>query len=267
MPYAAALAAQRRLADARKLGRVAEDHLLLLEHDPVVTVGRGAGKTGVDSPTRLEMRGVPVVEIERGGDVTYHGPGQLVGYPVLDLRRHRRDLHWYLRRLEDALIAVITEGGLHAFRVGGYTGVWVGERGDEPIRGDLEAEEAGPLVAAGSVRKVASIGVHVSRWVTWHGFALNVTDEPLEGFRLIVPCGIPGVRMTSLAAEGLRFESATDPALLEAVARGFARAFEDEVALVDLADVWPDFPEGEPRSDLCVGADATGDGERASPAA
>jgi len=117
-----------------------------------------------------------VFEVERGGDVTYHGPGQLVGYPIFDLGGHRQDLHWYLRQLEEVLIVALREFDLAAERNPGYTGVWT------------------------SGRKIASIGVHVKQWVTWHGFALNVTTE-LSPFDLIIPCGIPGVVMSSVAAE------------------------------------------------------------------
>ena len=125
-------------------------------------------------------------EIERGGDVTFHGPGQLVGYPIVDLKRHRKDLHWYLRQVEQALIDGIAPFGLAGGRSAGYTGVWVG---------DGEGEG---FVAR---RKLASIGVHARDWVTWHGFALNVTTEPLRYFDLIVPCGIAGVDMTAVSRE------------------------------------------------------------------
>ena len=124
----------------------------------------------------LRRRGVEVFEVERGGDVTYHGPGQLVGYPIFDLTQHRQDLHWYLRQLEEVLIVALADLGIAAERNEGYTGVWTGGR------------------------KIASIGVHARQWVTWHGFALNVTTD-LSAFDLIVPCGIPGVVMTSVAVE------------------------------------------------------------------
>ncbi|MGH7350140.1 MAG: lipoyl(octanoyl) transferase LipB, partial [Candidatus Rokuibacteriota bacterium] len=142
--YARALAWQRALAADRIARRLDHDVLLLLEHPPVITLGRGSRPDHL-----LRPDGVPVVEIERGGDVTFHGPGQLVGYPILDLAGHRPDLHWYLRTLERALIAGLARLGLAAERHPGYTGVWT----------------------AG--RKIASIGVHVKQWVTWHGFALN----------------------------------------------------------------------------------------------
>ena len=216
VPYRRGLELQRALGRARIDGRLSEDLVLLVEHEPVVTLGRTTGSghltAGRDG---LAERGIDVVEIERGGDVTYHGPGQAVGYPILDLRGWRKDLHWYLRTVEEALIRALGELGLPAFRVAGHTGVWVGEEAAlEPA-----AEAA---ILSGRIRKIASIGVHVSRWVTWHGFALNLTDEPMEAFRLIVPCGIEGVRMTSLEAEGA---PAGERRLREALAAGFGAAF------------------------------------------
>ena len=199
VPYDRALDWQRTLAQARIDGRLEEDLLLLLEHPPVVTLGRTARGAHV-----LRPEGVDVVEVERGGDVTFHGPGQLVGYPIFDLHGppYRQDLHWYLRTLEDALIAALAELGIPAERRTGYTGVWT--------RG----------------RKIASIGVHVKQWVTWHGFALNVTTD-LAQFERIVPCGIPGVEMTSVEREGGR--GTGDGSLWEetiiSVIRGFEAAF------------------------------------------
>ncbi len=228
VPYDRALELQRRLARARKQGELTDDLLLLVEHPPVVTLGRGTDRDNLSTPVELLLaRGVACVEIERGGDVTYHGPGQLVGYPILDLGGFRRDLHWYLRRVEETLIRALARFALPAFRVEGYTGVWVGA----PARGGrLSPEAARPLIAAGSIRKIASIGVHVSRWVTWHGFALNLTDEPLERFDWIVPCGIPGVRMTSVESEGRAVERGE---AARAVLAGFAEAFGAQVRTAD----------------------------------
>jgi lipoyl(octanoyl) transferase len=184
-PYAEVLELQRAVARARIAGDVPEDVLLLVEHPPVVTLGRSS-KTAhlVASAELLAARGVELFEVERGGDVTFHGPGQLVGYPVVDLKRHKQDLHWYLRQVEEALIRALARHGVAGWRSAGYTGVWVG---DEPD-------------VVGGTRKIASIGVHARDWVTWHGFALNVATE-LAYFDLIVPCGIQGVTMTSLARE------------------------------------------------------------------
>lgn len=177
VPYGEALERQRLLADDRIAGRLPYDTLLLLEHPPVVTLGRGTKNTSLPmDPEALRRRGIDVFEIERGGDVTYHGPGQLVGYPIFDLTQHRQDLHWFLRQLEEALIVALGTLGIPGERHAGYTGVWT----------------------AG--RKIASIGIHVRQWVTWHGFALNVTTD-LSAFDLIVPCGIPDVVMTSVQKE------------------------------------------------------------------
>lgn len=186
MAYAEALEFQRAVARARIAGAIPQDVLLLVEHEPVVTMGRTAKQQNLTaSPELLAARGVELFEVERGGDVTYHGPGQLVGYPIVDLKRHRQDLHWYLRQVEEALIVAIGERGIEGERSAGYTGVWT--------RGLTGAPPHAP-------RKVASIGVHARDWVTWHGFALNVTTE-LSYFDLIVPCGIAGVDMTSMSRE------------------------------------------------------------------
>jgi lipoate-protein ligase B len=175
--YGEVLELQRTLARRRLAGEIEDDLLLLVEHEPVVTLGRGTRTGSLPlPPAELARRGVEVVEVERGGDVTWHGPGQLVGYPILDLAQHRPDLHWYLRRLEASLIAALGRLEIPAERNPGLTGVWT--------RG----------------RKIASLGIHVKQWVTLHGFALNVTSE-LTGFDLIVPCGIQGVVMTSVAQE------------------------------------------------------------------
>jgi lipoate-protein ligase B len=198
MPYREALAWQRALAQARIAGQLEHDVLLLLEHPAVVTLGRTAQPAHL-----LRPEGVEVFEVERGGDVTFHGPGQLVGYPIIDLSGHRRDLHWYLRALEQALITALAELGIPGERTPGYTGVWA--------RG----------------RKIASIGVHVRQWVTWHGFALNVSTD-LADFERIVPCGIPGVVMTSLEREreerGMERRGLWDDAV-RAVVGGFEATF------------------------------------------
>lgn len=200
VPYGEALDWQRRLAEDRIAGRLPHDLLLLLEHPPVLTLGRNSHATNL-----LRPDGVEVFEVERGGDVTFHGPGQLVGYPILDLRQHRQDLHWYLRTLEQALIDGLAELGIPAERNSGWTGVWT--------RG----------------RKIASIGIHVKQWVTWHGFALNVTTD-LGWFDRIVPCGIPGVVMTSVEKETGRGAGEGGTGVWEqttaAVVRGFEKTFE-----------------------------------------
>ena len=177
VPYHEAHALQRALANRRISGELDRDILLLLEHEPTITLGRGTKASSLPlSPEALAERGLTVAEVERGGDVTWHGPGQLVGYPILDLHGHRLDLHWYLRQVEEALIVALARMGLATERNPGHTGVWT------------------------SGRKIASIGVHVRHWVTSHGFALNVSND-LGDFDLIVPCGISGVEMTSVARE------------------------------------------------------------------
>jgi lipoyl(octanoyl) transferase len=182
MPYTEALLLQRAVAKARISGELDEDVLILVEHPPVVTLGRSSKeKHLLASPALLAARGVELHEVERGGDVTFHGPGQLVGYPIVDLKRHKQDLHWYLRQVEEALIRAVGRLGIHGERNAGLTGVWT------------------------DGRKLASIGVHARDWVTWHGFALNVTTD-LGYFDLIVPCGISEVRMTSVALELGRLE-------------------------------------------------------------
>jgi lipoyl(octanoyl) transferase len=177
VPYGEALALQRAIAHARIAGTLEEDLLLLVEHPPVVTLGRSSkAQHLLASPQLLQARGVELHEVERGGDVTFHGPGQLVGYPIVDLKRHKKDLHWFLRQVEEALIRAIAPLGIAGERSAGRTGVWTGGR------------------------KLASIGVHARDWVTWHGFALNVTTD-LSYFDLMVPCGIAAVEMTTVSRE------------------------------------------------------------------
>ena len=202
MPYQAALDLQRAVAGARISGALPNDVLLLVEHPPVVTLGRGT-KAGnlIGSAPLLRERGVELFEVDRGGDVTYHGPGQLVGYPVFDLKGHRQDLHWYLRQLEEALIRALATVGLPAARHAGFTGVWTSGAGPalpSPEEASQGLQGGGP--APSGLRKLASIGVHARDWVTWHGFALNVTTD-LTNFDLIVPCGIQDVRMTTVQKE------------------------------------------------------------------
>ena len=199
LPYAEALDLQREIAAARIAGTIPHDVLLLCEHPPVVTIGRSAKPANMlCTPALLASRGVEFHEAERGGDVTFHGPGQLVGYPIVDLKRHKQDLHWYLRQVEEALIVGLDDLGIVAERHPGLTGVWT------------------------EGRKIASIGVHARDWVTWHGFALNVSTD-LSFFDLIVPCGIDGVVMTSVARE---LGDAPDASTVErTIAAAFAEVF------------------------------------------
>jgi lipoyl(octanoyl) transferase len=202
--YNAGLDLQRELVEERRAGRIG-DTLLLLEHPPVITLGvktRGNPTHIVATSDELTAAGVTVHETGRGGDVTYHGPGQLVGYPILDLRPDRTDVHRYVRDLEEALILALHEFGISGMRVPGLTGVWVGAPGQED--------------------KVAAIGVRISRWITSHGFALNVSPD-LGHFDLIVPCGIKDRGVTSIARLLTRDVAMAD--VEEAVVRGMTAVF------------------------------------------
>jgi lipoyl(octanoyl) transferase len=202
LAYADALALQRELVNERKEQRV-DDLLLLVEHPPVLTLGvRGDGGRGhiIASDEALGARGIEVFEAGRGGDVTYHGPGQIVGYPIIDLNPDRRDVHRYVRDLEEVLIKVAADFGIAAGRIAGLTGVWVGDA------------------------KLAAIGVRISRWVTSHGFALNVSTN-LDDFSLIVPCGIADRGVTSFEQLGLSLDrSAVEARIIQRFAEIFERA-------------------------------------------
>ncbi|MFN8582345.1 MAG: lipoyl(octanoyl) transferase LipB [Gemmatimonadaceae bacterium] len=194
-------------------GRIDGDVLLLLEHPPVVTLGRSSKEANlVASPAFLASRGVELFEVERGGDVTFHGPGQLVGYPIMDLKAapHRKDLHWYLRQVEEAMIRALASWNVRGLRSEGYTGVWVGDAGNEPNV---------------PRRKIASIGVHARDWVTWHGFAINISTD-LSYFDLMIPCGISGVTMTSLEREIAPNGRPTVESFSDDIVHAFAAVFQ-----------------------------------------
>jgi lipoyl(octanoyl) transferase len=196
VPYAVAWEQQRSLVAQRIQDPTLDDVLLLLEHPPVYTLGQGASLEFVKfDPNEVNTQ---LYRIERGGEVTYHCPGQLVGYPILNLRYYQQDLHWYLRQLEEVLIQVLGVLGLQGDRIPGMTGVW------------LEG------------RKIAAIGIKVSRWITMHGFALNVCPD-LTGFERIVPCGIADKPVGSLAQfrPDIQFEE-----MRQLVAAQFAEVFE-----------------------------------------
>lgn len=219
--YAEGLAVQQRVIAARKQGLIA-DTLLLLEHPPVLTLGRNSSRSNVlASDEMLARRGVELHEINRGGDVTYHGPGQLVGYPILDLRGDlpgKKGPHLgpvdYVRLLEEVLIRTCGEYGVMTQRICKLTGVWT--------------------MAGGSIRekKIAAIGVHVSQGVTSHGFALNVTTD-LRDFEWIVPCGIADLGVTSLELEADLERQPTMESVINATARNFGRVFERQMLWVD----------------------------------
>jgi lipoyl(octanoyl) transferase len=204
VPYAEGVELQARLVEQRKAGSI-PDQLILLEHPPVITLGvrsRNQRANILETPAGLAAQGVEVFETGRGGDVTYHGPGQLVGYPILDLRPDRCDVHRYVRDLEEALIRAVAAFGVAAGRMPGLTGAWVGED------------------------KLAAIGVRIARWVTSHGFALNVATD-LRHFDLIVPCGISGKGVTSLEKLTGRAPAMAD--VQTAVAEAFAAVFDRQL--------------------------------------
>ena len=204
VPYGEALAMQRALVEERKAGRI-PDLLLLLQHPPVITVGvRGDGGRSnvVATNERLRELGIDVFETGRGGDVTYHGPGQIVGYPILDLKPDRQDVHRYVRDVEEVMIRVCADYGVTAGRIRGLTGTWIGDE------------------------KIGAIGIRISRWVTSHGFAFNVSTS-LDRFELIVPCGIADRGVTSLERATGRTIALAE--VEDAVARHFSEVFDREV--------------------------------------
>jgi lipoyl(octanoyl) transferase len=205
VPYTDALALQQSLVEQRRAGRI-PDTLLLLEHPAVITIGvkrTDARAHVVATPERLAELGVEVIETGRGGDVTYHGPGQLVAYPILDLRPDRQDVHQYVRDLEAVMIQVCAGYGVTAGRVPGYSGAWVDDR------------------------KIGAIGVRISRWITSHGLAFNVATD-LAGFDLIVPCGIADRGVTSLARELGRPVELAEAG--QRLAEAFAAVFDRKLA-------------------------------------
>ncbi|NOQ84416.1 MAG: lipoyl(octanoyl) transferase LipB [Myxococcales bacterium] len=200
--YAAAHRLQKQLQAKRIAGEV-PDTVLLLEHPPVLTMGRSAKEQHIIAqPHVLEAQGISVHEVGRGGDVTYHGPGQLVAYPIIDLKPDRRDVRKYMWSLEEAMIRTCKEFGLSATRIGGLNGAWIGDR------------------------KVGAVGVRISRWVTMHGLALNANSD-LSHYELIVPCGIQDKAVTSISAELGRTIGVPDVA--DPLARHFAELYDAEV--------------------------------------
>jgi lipoyl(octanoyl) transferase len=209
MGYTKALELQRSLVERRKRGEI-PDQLLIVEHPPVITMGRNAHQENVlADPELLARAGIEFHHTDRGGDVTYHGPGQVVGYPIVDLREWKRDVVAYVRGIEAVLIGALSQFDIRSRRLEGATGVWVSTPGG---------------LAPGGLAKIAAIGVHISRWVTSHGFALNV-DTDLSYFRYIVPCGLTKP-VTSMRAIGC---AATREQVVAALARSFAEVFAREM--------------------------------------
>jgi lipoyl(octanoyl) transferase len=205
--YAAAHRLQKEL-QAKRIADQVPDTVLLLEHPPVLTIGRSAKEQHIIAqPEALEARGISVHEVGRGGDVTYHGPGQLVAYPIIDLKPDRRDVRKYMWSLEETMIRTCADFGLSATRIKGLNGAWIEDR------------------------KVGAVGVRLSRWVTMHGLALNANSD-LSDFDLIVPCGLQDKAVTSISAElgrTIRVPDVTGP-----LARHFAELYDTEVE-------WQDF--------------------------
>ncbi|MCW5977368.1 MAG: lipoyl(octanoyl) transferase LipB [Bryobacteraceae bacterium] len=198
--YQEAFDLQREMVAQRRAGAI-PDQLLIVEHPHVVTIGRNGRQENVLASVEAMARaGVTVHHTDRGGDVTYHGPGQVVGYPIVDLREWKRDVVAYVRALEQVIMDALADFGIAAGRIPGLTGVWTGER------------------------KIAAIGVHISRWVTSHGFALNVSTD-LSYFRYIVPCGLTKP-VTSMEAEGV---ACARDEVVAALARSFGRVFNREI--------------------------------------
>jgi lipoyl(octanoyl) transferase len=214
---------QQKLVSLRQSDAI-PDQLLLLEHPPVITLGRGGDAANLlASREALRANGVRFFETTRGGDITYHGPGQIVGYPILDLNGIRRDVVWYVRQLEECMIRATSSFGIPAFRVPGRTGVWVdGNTGHQ---------------ASPREEKLAAIGVHISRWVTSHGFAYNVSTD-LRFFELIIPCGIAGCRASSL--EKLLGVSVSTAEAMARLSAAFGEVFGLELIAADASalDGW-----------------------------
>ena len=207
--YPEAWALQKRLVAARKTGAI-EDVLLLCEHPHVITLGRNGKREHLRASEQvLRQKGVEFHSSDRGGDITYHGPGQLVGYPILNLGAIRKDVVWYVRMLEELMIRATAEFGISAERVTGKTGIWV--------RGTNDSNAASLIE-----EKLGAIGVHISRWVTSHGFAYNVSTD-LRYFDLIVPCGITGRKATSL--EKILGRAVTRKEVVQPTVRNFGEVF------------------------------------------
>lgn len=201
-PYSRALDLQHQLVAARREGRI-EDVLILLEHPPVITLGRRGDESNIVASRELLARlGIEVQRVERGGDVTYHGPGQLVGYPILDLRGHRQDVGWYMHSLEEVLIRALSDFGVEASRLEGRIGVWIGDK------------------------NVAALGARIEEWITYHGFALNVCPD-LSHFDLIIPCGLKEFGITSM--EEVLGEAPEMSEVRKRVAQRFSEVFGVEI--------------------------------------
>jgi lipoate-protein ligase B len=212
-PYESALDLQHKIVAARRDGRIG-DTLILLQHPPVITLGRHGDESNIiASRAWLTEHGLEVHRVERGGDVTYHGPGQLVGYPIMDLTQHRQDVGWYMHSLEETIIRTLDDFGIRAVRSPGNIGVWLDDR-----------------------RKIAAFGARIENWITYHGFALNVSTD-MSHFRLIVPCGLADREVTSME-QILGHRVAMDE-VCESLIRNFTGVFAMRLAKIAREDLSP----------------------------
>ena len=235
--YAEACALQKRIVAARKAGAI-EDVLLLCQHPHVITQGRnGKREHLLAGENVLRKKGVEFYETSRGGDITYHGPGQIVGYPILNLAAIRRDVVWYVRMLEEVMIRASSDFGVAATREAGKTGVWVAAEKNSPR--SAQRLQSG----AESAEKLGAIGVHIGRWVTSHGLAYNVSTD-LRYFDLIIPCGIAGRKATSL--EKLLGHSVDSREVAARLKRHFGEVFSLDMRPASLDIVLERLPETEP---------------------
>jgi lipoate-protein ligase B len=218
-PYDSALELQHRMVAARKLNKI-DDTLILLEHPPVITLGRRGNESNILATSEwLADHGIQVYRVERGGDVTYHGPGQLMGYPIMDLGEHRKDVGWYMHSLEEVLIRALADFGVAAGRISDNIGVWLDER-----------------------TKIAALGARIENWITYHGFALNVAED-IAHFELIVPCGLSNKQVTSMEeALGRPVDMAK---VRERVVDHFAEVFDVEAKQASLDRLLPLLHERE----------------------
>jgi lipoyl(octanoyl) transferase len=249
--YATGLRLQQKLVQLRKDGQIG-DVLLLLEHTPVITLGRNAKSANViASPEQLTQRGVEIAECDRGGDVTFHGPGQLVGYPIFDLRgfdsadgkRKSLGAVEYVRRLEEVLIRTCADFRISAERVAGLTGVWTSSSNPDPDAAVIPTESELRFQTSHGQAKIAAIGVHISRGVTSHGFALNVNVD-LDYFNLIIPCGITSKPVTSMSKQLGQAPSLQDVA--HSISRNFGVVFQNQMLWLETLDSLVDHPVGIP---------------------
>jgi lipoyl(octanoyl) transferase len=235
--YPKALKLQLSLLEKRMKEEI-EDVVLLLEHPPTFTMGRsGKNEHLLMNLEELKKRGIHFEEISRGGDITYHGPGQLVGYPILDLNKFNRDIHRYTRNIEEMVILALSDFKIKAERIKGLTGVWVsGSPTTLPLDPRLDRGYPRPRG-----EKIASIGVGIKRWITYHGFALNVNTD-LSYFDMIVPCGIPGAKMTSMKKvlekkENIKMTD-VEASIINAFSKVFNRKLNDEIKLDDISLIY-----------------------------